>query len=316
VRTPFDALALAAGGARGAFQAGALLCLAEQGVRFRSIAGTSVGALNGAFLAQGDGSPGHLEDLCRLWRRLPELVVPEVGARALRGVAMLAAMPAGARIPALLAKLFTGRTALLDPAPLAALLDRCLDYDRIRTGPTDLVIALLREVAPVYDILTGPWRIASYVEARRLKAAQLRAALLAAAAIPLVFPSQRVLADRHADAGLAVPLPTGALYQRGARAIVSVFLSDLTPQNPDDVRADYPGTALLEIRPSVSLGPGLLSCFDFSRTTIESLIERGYRDAGAVLANVAELAGALIELRSRGRRNHALARALPRRPVR
>jgi NTE family protein len=312
VRTSFDALALAAGGARGAFQAGALRRLAEEGMRFRSVAGTSVGALNGAFLAQGDGSPGHLEDLCRLWRRLPDLVVTEVGARAVGRLALLAAMPAGARIPALLAKLATGRTALLDPAPLAALLDRCLDYERIRTGPTDLVIALLREVAPVYDIVTGPWRIASYVEARRLQAAQLRAALLAAAAIPLVFPSQRVQAARHADAGLAVPLPTGALYQRGARAIVSVFLSDLTPQD----RADYPGTALLEVRPSVSLGPGLLSSFDFSRTTIETLLERGYRDAGAVLADVADLAGALVDLRTRGRRNHALARALPRRRVR
>jgi len=69
------ALALAAGGARGVYQAGAMLFLAEQGIRFNAVAGTSVGALNGAFYAQGDGSVAHIERLRELWQKCPALVL-------------------------------------------------------------------------------------------------------------------------------------------------------------------------------------------------------------------------------------------------
>lgn len=57
------ALALSAGGARGAYQAGAMLFFAEQGIKFSAVAGTSIGALNGAHYAQGDGSVAHIEKL-------------------------------------------------------------------------------------------------------------------------------------------------------------------------------------------------------------------------------------------------------------
>src|SRR5689334_12191211 len=47
------ALILAGAGARGAFEAGAIQVLIENGIQFRSIVGTSAGALNGVALAYG-----------------------------------------------------------------------------------------------------------------------------------------------------------------------------------------------------------------------------------------------------------------------
>ncbi len=44
-------LVLSGGGARGSYQAGAIKALSESGLKFNLIAGTSVGALNGAFVA-------------------------------------------------------------------------------------------------------------------------------------------------------------------------------------------------------------------------------------------------------------------------
>ena len=44
-------LVLEGGGAKGAYQFGCLLALAERGIAFDAIAGTSVGALNGALVA-------------------------------------------------------------------------------------------------------------------------------------------------------------------------------------------------------------------------------------------------------------------------
>jgi NTE family protein len=311
VRSAFEGLALAAGGARGAYQVGALLCLAEQGLRFRQVAGSSVGALNGAFLAQGDGSPGHLSRLAELWRTLPRIPLLRPSARVVAAGAALVAGTGGAAT-ALARALAAGRTTLLDPGPLARLLDRWLDYGRIRRSAVDLIIVALAEVMPSWDIISAPWRAARYLPARGLRPAELRAALLASAAIPLVFPARTVGDRRYADAGLVDPLPARALYQRGARSIVSVFLSDGAVQD----RRDFPGAQLLQVRPSRPLGSALLSVLDFSRGAVERLIDLGYRDARAIADEVIDLADDLIALRAGGQANQALAEALPHRRAR
>lgn len=64
------AFALSGGGARGALQAGALQALIEAGYRPDLIVGTSVGALNGAYLAiHGVDAPATTA-LCQAWRQL------------------------------------------------------------------------------------------------------------------------------------------------------------------------------------------------------------------------------------------------------
>jgi len=47
-------LVLEGGGAKGAFQIGSYKALKELGIKFDGIAGTSIGALNGALIAQGE----------------------------------------------------------------------------------------------------------------------------------------------------------------------------------------------------------------------------------------------------------------------
>ncbi len=47
-------LILAGGGAKGAYQIGAWKALMQLGIKIEAIAGTSIGAINGAFIAQGD----------------------------------------------------------------------------------------------------------------------------------------------------------------------------------------------------------------------------------------------------------------------
>lgn len=47
------------GGARGAYQIGAWRALSEAGVKISAVAGTSVGALNGALVCMGDLEKGR-----------------------------------------------------------------------------------------------------------------------------------------------------------------------------------------------------------------------------------------------------------------
>jgi NTE family protein len=64
-------LVLSGGGAKGDFQVGAIRFLYDQGVQPDIIAGTSVGAINGAKLAEGEGDPDQgLRGLESLWNSL------------------------------------------------------------------------------------------------------------------------------------------------------------------------------------------------------------------------------------------------------
>ena len=58
-------LVLEGGGAKGAWQIGAWKALKEAGVKIRGVAGTSVGALNGALICMGD-----LERAENLWKNI------------------------------------------------------------------------------------------------------------------------------------------------------------------------------------------------------------------------------------------------------
>ena len=59
------ALVLGGGGAKGAYEIGAIEALAELGIQAGSVYGTSIGALNAAMLAQGD-----LDAAVSLWETL------------------------------------------------------------------------------------------------------------------------------------------------------------------------------------------------------------------------------------------------------
>ena len=66
-------LVLEGGGAKGAWQIGAWKALKEAGVKIRGVAGTSVGALNGALICMGD-----LERAENLWKNIEYSQVMDV----------------------------------------------------------------------------------------------------------------------------------------------------------------------------------------------------------------------------------------------
>ena len=55
-------IALESGGAKGSYHAGVLKAIKELGLEFSAVSGSSIGAINGAFTAQGD-----IDNLCDFW---------------------------------------------------------------------------------------------------------------------------------------------------------------------------------------------------------------------------------------------------------
>src|ERR1700731_1496760 len=124
-------LVLAGGGVRGAYEVGALSALAPaleaRGECPRVIVGTSVGALNGAYLAANAQRPFSeaVDGVIELWRTMdygdvlrPLLSAGELG-RLIRYLADVVGLPAP-DVP-----------ALLDTAPLAATLERLISFEQL-----------------------------------------------------------------------------------------------------------------------------------------------------------------------------------------
>ncbi|HTA06244.1 MAG TPA: patatin-like phospholipase family protein, partial [Solirubrobacteraceae bacterium] len=127
------ALVLAGGGARGAYEIGALSALLpelEDDERPRIVIGTSVGAINAAHLAaHADESPKQIVDSgIELWGQIGYGSVLEP----------LVSLSEGTRLWSYLREVLGSRRAhthsLLDPSPLTATLGRLIAFDRIRAN--------------------------------------------------------------------------------------------------------------------------------------------------------------------------------------
>src|SRR5436309_67671 len=115
------AFVLSGGGSLGAVQVGMLLAMADRGITPDLLVGSSVGALNAAYLAGRPGQRGVL-GLAEIWSRLSRHdVFPTSVARAGRALA--------------------GHTnALADPQPLRRLLAANLPYERLQDAPVPVAV--------------------------------------------------------------------------------------------------------------------------------------------------------------------------------
>ena len=177
------ALLLCGGGSRGAMEVGFYQALRELNIRVDLILGSSIGALNGAYIA--GGMPP--EELARLWRgfRLRQALRPNW--RWLMH-------------PRTQAGLFT-----LDP--LRRLLRRTLPATRFE----DLDIPL---TVVTTDLECGEavyWRHGDLIEP-----------VIASLSLPGIFPPALVGGCRHADGGLANNVPLDKAVGLGARTIYMI----------------------------------------------------------------------------------------------
>ncbi|MCA1719883.1 MAG: patatin-like phospholipase family protein [Actinobacteria bacterium] len=182
------ALVLSGGGSLGAVQVGMLRALADAGVVPDCLVGTSVGALNGAFLA-GRAWPDGIDQVDALWCSLRR---PDV-------------FPTS---PLLLALAAAGRSNHLVPdRGLRQLLARHLPYELLQDAAVPVVVVAT-------EIATG-----REVVLRHGPAAD---AVLASASLPGILPP--VTIDGHAliDGGLVDNTPISVAAELGVDSIIVV----------------------------------------------------------------------------------------------
>lgn len=266
------AFVLSGGGSLGAVQVGMLLALAERDIVPDLVVGTSVGAVNAAWVAGRPGLDGA-RDLAEVWRSVRRDDVfpmrPMVG---LLG--------------------FLGRSDHLVPAqPLRALLRRHLRYAQLEDAPVAVQVVAT-------EITTGMEVVLTHGDAVD--------AVAASAAIPGVFPAVEIDGRQLVDGGVAnntpishavdagattvYVLPTGyACSLRGApRGALGMALQSITLLVQQRLVADvarYQGRIDLRVLPP--LCPLNISPMDFSHTG--ELIDRA-RDSALSWLQTAETA--------------------------
>jgi NTE family protein len=240
------ALVLAGGGARGAYEAGALSILLPElesrGERPSVFVGTSVGAINASYLAatQQLAAADATGGLVELWRTLRkgEVIRPILQRQgplaALRYAGELLSLP-GVRLE-----------AMLDPAPLRGNLDRWIDWAQLDLNVSNGLVDSVATVAT--SARTG--RSVVFVQSATTRAHHRSHAVayvdatigvdhvMASAAIPLLFPPVRISDPDHArgwyvDGGTRLNTPIKPALDLGAERLVVVACDSIAGPTMD-----------------------------------------------------------------------------------
>jgi NTE family protein len=186
VRGPRTAFVLSGGASLGALQVGMLRALYKRGVVPDLLVGTSVGALNAAFVASRPQTPQTAAALARVWRGLRREDVFPVNARAL------------------VSGLRGQRDHVVTDRALRRLLHRHIEFDDLADAPVPLHLV-------AFDVTEGCEVL--------LSSGSMVDAVVAAAAIPGVFPAVRVGDRNLIDGGVVNNTPISHAVALGAERV-------------------------------------------------------------------------------------------------
>ena len=242
------AVVLPGGGARAAYQIGVLKAIAEFSPSdhspFPIICGTSAGAINAAVLAS------HAHEFAHGVTRLEQFWASMHCARIYRtdgwtvfksGLHWIATMVSGG-----LLKLQP--RSLLDNEPLRGFLEQTLRLEGIETA---IGLKALRGVSVTASGYTRATAVSFYQAAddiitwrreRRLgQATQITVShLLASAALPLLFPAERIGNEFFGDGGMRMVAPLSPAIHLGAERILIIGTRDEKPDPEPVSPATYP----------------------------------------------------------------------------
>lgn len=242
------------GGARGAYQIGAWKALEEAGVKIGAVAGTSVGALNGALLCMGD-----LKKAEDLWKEITFSEVMDVDDVLMEEIFDKERnTPVRELLKELWAKLKDGG---VDITPLKEMISEVLDEEKIRNSGKEFCLTTLSLTdrkgleLSISDIPEG-----------------LLPDFLMASAYLVGFKNEPLHGKKYMDGGFVNNVPTKSLVERGYHDIIQVRIYGPGRKKRAEIPEDG---CFYEISPDVSLG----SILEFSSKRSRQNLKIGYFDA-------------------------------------
>jgi NTE family protein len=246
-------LVLEGGGAKGAYHIGAYRALSELGIQIDAVVGTSIGAINGAIIAQGDGHKAW-----DIWAGMQNSTVFEIDRQLderlhLEGLTRESVSQVAKLVKKLIAE------GGIDTTRIKAFITEHIDEARVRQSAVDFGLATfsLSDRSPL-ELMVD-----------RIPEGQLHDYVLASATVP-GFKTGEVDGKQFVDGGIWNNLPLSLLVDRGYDTLIAVRTGGIGRIQ----KVDHFATALVEITPSEKLGPFL----DFNRSAERKGLTLGYLD--------------------------------------
>lgn len=257
-------LVLEGGGAKGAYQIGAWKALKEAGIPIKGIAGTSVGALNGALITMDD-----FEKAEKIWETIHYSRVMDVDDDLMEQLKTsslkdIAALGLSELIPAA-KKVLKDRG--FDIGPLRSLIEEVVDEEKIRNSEKELYVV-------TYSLSDRKPMVVNVKEVPEGEIADM----LMASAYLIGFRREKLAGKYYMDGGGVNNVPIDVLMERGYKDILVLRIygygvdTERRLKVPDDVQ-------LYHVAPRQDLG-GLL---EFDRRRARKNMVLGYFDAKRML---------------------------------
>lgn len=227
------AILLTGGGARGAYQAGALRALFEVAKRegrldiFKNLVGISAGSINAAYLASRlDDLDGATAKICELWKSLEtkDVFKSDTFSFGRTALKLLRTLSLGG----ISSKLRADNLGLLNTKPLSGLIDSHVDFQRIERFAQDGHLEALCVTATDYatsigvTFFTGRPNISDWTRHLRqsLRTPIYGDHIMASTAIPIFFPPWPVRGRYFGDGCLRNTAPLSPAIHIGAERVV------------------------------------------------------------------------------------------------
>ncbi len=220
------AIALEGGGAKGAYEIGAWIALKEDGFKYNAISGTSVGALNGAFMVMDD-----LDRAVEAWRNIKLTQVIELDSdeetdfkKLLNGKAEISDID---ELLGYFLEIIKNRG--LNVEPLRQWIKDIVDGEKIQNSPVEFYVSTVS----LSDLKTLEVKI------NDLPTEKICDMLLASAYHP-TFRHEKLGGKLYTDGGMRDSLPLHALVSRGYKDIIAIRIPGHGKERrfkmPDDVK--------------------------------------------------------------------------------
>ena len=250
-------LVLEGGGARGAYHVGAYKAIRELNIEIGGIAGTSIGAINGAMMVQGD-----YELLEKIWYSVNSYELFDIDEKAIKDLKNFNLHDVNFSYLLHQSKEILSNRGL-DTSRIRELFDSYINEDKIRNSDIDfgIVTVNLTDKKPMElmkeDIPKG----------------KLVDFLIASANLP-AFRIEEVDGKKYLDGGFYNNLPIDILANKGYKNIIAVRTLAIGIVR----KAKIKDLNIIFIQPVESLG-SILGALDFNKERAEEYINLGYYDA-------------------------------------
>jgi len=254
-------IVLEGGGAKGAFQVGAIRALKELNIDYNVVVGASIGAINGAFIAMDD-----IDLLESVWNSAQASNIVEGDSDLISK--MLKMDFSGDRNKMVEATLDVLRQGGIDVSPLKKLIRNSIDEEKIRKSKIryGLVTLSLTDLKPIEvfieDVATG----------------KLHDLIISSANFP-AFKQEKIDNKLYIDGGLFDNLPINMLINQGLDEIIAIRINGIGRMRRVKAGND---TQITMIEPSEDLG-GIL---ELDPDRIKYNIKMGYFDTLRTFQNL------------------------------